>query len=191
MGHSQAGKAENRARILDEAARQVRRDGLEAVSVGALMKSVGLTHGGFYGHFESRSALLAEALGRALEEGRARSQAHFPDGPPDLVARVSAYLSPSHRDARETGCAMAALLSDVGRADEGARSVMQDYVESLIQRLTAELGGDEARAMMVVSAMIGGLALSRVFTDERRADALLEAVRDSLLALDQPATTLD
>ena len=57
MGHSQAEKAENRERILAEASRQVRRDGLESVGVGTLMKSVGLTHGGFYGHFESRSAL--------------------------------------------------------------------------------------------------------------------------------------
>ena len=68
MGHSQAEKARNRDRILAEASQQVRRDGLETVSVGALMKSVGLTHGGFYGHFENRSALLAEALQRALLE---------------------------------------------------------------------------------------------------------------------------
>jgi TetR/AcrR family transcriptional repressor of nem operon len=59
MGHSQTAKAENRERIVAEAARQVRRRGLESLSVGGLMKSVGLTHGGFYGHFESRSALLA------------------------------------------------------------------------------------------------------------------------------------
>ena len=72
MGHSQAEKAENRERILAEASRQVRRDGLESLSVGTLMKSVGLTHGGFYGHFESRSALLAEALERALRDGRSK-----------------------------------------------------------------------------------------------------------------------
>src|SRR5579864_6885609 len=74
MGHSQAEKAESRERILAEASRQVRRDGLESVSVGSLMKSVGLTHGGFYGHFESRSALLAEALERALVEGEANAK---------------------------------------------------------------------------------------------------------------------
>src|SRR3546814_11685000 len=58
-----------------EASQQIRRDGLESVSVGPLMKSVGLTHGGFYGHFESRSALLAEALERALLEGEANAKA--------------------------------------------------------------------------------------------------------------------
>ena len=78
MGHSQAEKARNRERILAEASRQVRRGGLESVSVGTLMKSVGLTHGGFYGHFESRSALLAEALERALLEGE-----RLPDHPRD------------------------------------------------------------------------------------------------------------
>ena len=74
MGHSQAEKAENRERILAEASRKVRRDGLESVSVGTLMHGVGLTHGGFYDHFDSRSALLAQALQRALAEGQAKVQ---------------------------------------------------------------------------------------------------------------------
>src|SRR5205085_12297630 len=76
MRHSQAEKAQSRERILAEASRQVRRGGLDSVSVGALMKSVGLTHGGFYGHFESRDALLAEALERALLEGEAKAGAN-------------------------------------------------------------------------------------------------------------------
>ena len=79
MGHSQAEKALSRERILAEASRQVRDGGLESVSVGALMKSVGLTHGGFYGHFESRETLLVEALERALLESEAKAVA---DGAP-------------------------------------------------------------------------------------------------------------
>ncbi len=67
MGHSQAEKAKNRERILAEAAEQIRETGLEALSVGKLMQKVNLTHGGFYGHFPSRSDLIAQALKRALD----------------------------------------------------------------------------------------------------------------------------
>jgi len=69
MGHSQADKAQSRERILRKAADAVRDTGLESVSVGKLMRSVDLTHGGFYNHFGSRSDLLAQALERALVEG--------------------------------------------------------------------------------------------------------------------------
>src|SRR6185436_7557460 len=105
MGHSQAEKARSRERILAEASRQVRRGGLESVSVGALMKSVGLTHGGFYGHFESRSALLAEALERALAEGEANAKALGSGRPRTVSSIAGGYLSRAHRDNRENGCA--------------------------------------------------------------------------------------
>lgn len=180
MGHSQIEKAENRERILAEASRQVRRDGLESVSVGTLMKSVGLTHGGFYGHFESRSALLAEALERALLEGEANAKTHGSDGPRDLSDIARSYLSRAHRDARESGCAMAALVSDVARADVPSREVMTDHIESFIASVSGALGGDEERAIVAVSAMVGALALSRVIADPARSDAFLKSVRDYL-----------
>jgi TetR/AcrR family transcriptional repressor of nem operon len=180
MGHSQAEKAENRERILTEASRQVRRDGLEAVSVGTLMKSVGLTHGGFYGHFESRSALLAEALERALMEGEANAKAHGSDRPQSLSDIARGYLSRAHRDARESGCAMAALVSDVARADTASREVMTDHIEAFIASVSEALGGDQEGAIVAVSAMVGALALSRVVTDPARSDAFLKTVRDHL-----------
>lgn len=181
MGHSQAEKAENRARILAEASRQVRRDGLEAVSVGTLMKSVGLTHGGFYGHFESRSALLAEALERALAEGEAKAKVQESDPPQSFATIVRNYLSRAHRDGRESGCAIAALASDVARADATSRDVMSAHIETFIATVTASLGGDEAAAIAAVSAMVGALVLSRVVTDPARSDAFLKAVRDHLM----------
>jgi TetR/AcrR family transcriptional regulator, transcriptional repressor for nem operon len=184
MGHSQVEKAQNRQRILAEAARQVRHAGLESISVGALMKSVGLTHGGFYGHFESRSALLAEALERALVEGEARARAQAGEGPRDFSALARSYLSRTHRDERDKGCAMAALVSDVGRADEASRRAMEDRVEAFIASTANALDGDEGRAMLAVSAMIGALALSRVLTDPARSDALLRTVRAELAGLD-------
>ena len=183
MGHSQAEKAENRERILAEASRQVRRDGLESVGVGTLMKSVGLTHGGFYGHFESRSALLAEALERALLEGEANAKVQG-DRPQSFGHIVRSYLSRTHRDARGSGCAIAALVSDVARADTSSREVMTDHIETFIASVTEALRGDEEAAIVAVSAMVGALALSRVVTDPARSDAFLKAVRHHLKALD-------
>ena len=181
MGHSQSEKARNRERILAEASQQIRRDGLESVSVGSLMKTVGLTHGGFYGHFENRSALLAEALERALREGEAKAQAA---GSPDRYADiVRGYLSRRHRDARDSGCAVAALATDVARADDAPRAIMGRHVESFIASVAETLGGDEARATVAVSAMVGALVLSRVVEDPARSDAILKLVGDHLAAL--------
>ena len=179
MGHSQAEKAQSRERILAEAARQVRSDGLESVSVGALMKSAGLTHGGFYGHFENRQALLTEALERALEDGEAKAQ----DPSLSFEDMVRGYLSRSHRDGRDSGCGVAALVCDAARADEPARAVMSDHVDSFIATLARTLDGDEERAMLAGSALVGGLALSRVMTDPARSDLMLKAVRRGLSAL--------
>jgi TetR/AcrR family transcriptional regulator, transcriptional repressor for nem operon len=184
MGHSQAEKAENRERIIAEASRQVRRDGLESVSVGTLMNSVGLTHGGFYGHFESRSALLAEALERALLEGEANAKAPASDRPQSFSNIVRGYLSRTHRDARDSGCAIAALVSDVARAGASSREVMTDHIEGFIAAVSEALGGDEERAIVAVSAMVGALALSRVVTEPARSDAFLKSVRDHLRMLD-------
>jgi len=189
MGHSRAEKAESRERILAEAARQVRRDGLESVGVGTLMQSVGLTHGGFYGHFESRSALLAEALERALKEGEANAKAPGSGRAPSFDRAVRSYLSRTHRDARDSGCAIAALACDVARADAASREVMSDHIEGFIAAMSKTLGGREDAAMLAVSAMVGALALSRVIADPARSDALLKSVRDQLRTLENPASS--
>lgn len=181
MGHSQAEKARSRERILAEASRQVRSGGLESVSVGSLMKSAGLTHGGFYGHFESRDALLVEALERALVEGE--TGANGSGAALTFAGIVRSYLSQSHRDARDSGCAVAALVSDVGRADEEHRGVMGAHIESFISSVSEALGGDEDRAIMAVSAMVGALTLSRAMANRSRSNAVLKAVREQLTKL--------
>lgn len=185
MGHSQAEKAQSRERILKEAAEQIRDAGLESVSVGRLMRSVNLTHGGFYGHFASRSELLAHALERALEDGEAAARAATdPARPVNYATMVRSYVSRAHRDSRKTGCAIAALASDVARADERSREVMEAHVERYVAGLARAMGGeDDEQAMFAVGAMVGGLLLSRVITDPKRSDAMLRAVRNGLLAL--------
>lgn len=185
MGHSQAEKAQSRERILKEAAAQIREAGLESVSVGKLMKKANLTHGGFYGHFDSRSDLLAAALERALAEGAKTARAGADAARPRTFAAMArSYLSRAHRDARGSGCAIAALVSDVGRADEAPRAAMANSIERYIEAVARALGTeDEGEAMFAVSAMVGALALSRVMTDPARSDALLRATRDRLTAL--------
>lgn len=188
LGHSQAEKAQSRERILREAADQIRDGGLESVSVGKLMKSVNLTHGGFYGHFASRADLLAQALRRALLDGVRRSAARAKSARPlGFAGFVSDYLSPSHRDSRSTGCAISALVSDVGRADAQSRAVMSGSIEDYIAAARRHLGdSDDSRAMLAVSAMVGALALSRVMTDPARSDDLLHSVREQLVAFNEP-----
>jgi TetR/AcrR family transcriptional repressor of nem operon len=180
MGHSQSEKAQSRERILSEASRQIRRDGLESVSVGALMKSVGLTHGGFYGHFENRSALLKEALEQALLEGEANARA---SGAPEHFSGIlRSYLSRAHRDGRESGCAVAALVCDAARAEDGARSIMSGHVEAFIASVAHTLDKDDERAIVAVSAMVGALVLSRVVADPARSNTILKLVRNHLEA---------
>lgn len=189
MGHSQAEKSQNHERILEAAARQIRQCGLESLSVGKLMQAVNLTHGGFYGHFASRSDLLAQALKRALADGERGHQvaAAKSEHLRTFTGFVRSYLSRAHRDSRDSGCAIAALVSDVGRADDSARAVMEGHIEDYISGAARGLGGvEEEQAMVAVSAMIGALALSRVMTDKKRSDSLLKAVREFVVAMQRP-----
>ena len=186
MGHSQADKAQSRERILRKAADAVRDTGLESVSVGKLMRSVDLTHGGFYNHFGSRSDLLAQALERALVEGAKSAIANIKpgDAPRSYETRVKGYVSRAHRDARTSGCAIAALASDVSRADDASRAVMSAHIDDFVAQLAQSLHDqDEGDAMLAVSAMVGAVLLARVQTDPKKSDALLKSVRDRLLAL--------
>ncbi|MCA6120956.1 TetR/AcrR family transcriptional regulator [Bradyrhizobium sp. WSM 1704] len=185
MGHSQADKARSRRRILNEAATQIRDKGLDALSIGHLMQQVDLTHGGFYGHFASRSELIAAALERALVAGEARARASRDSNKSvSVTALARSYLSRAHRDTRKSGCAIAALISDVGRADPQCRAVMEPYIEAFIAKVAETFGDDDnARATMAVSAMVGALAISRVMTDPKRSDSVLRTVRDGIAAM--------
>ncbi|MCC8935383.1 TetR/AcrR family transcriptional regulator [Bradyrhizobium ivorense] len=186
MGHSQADKARSRERILNEAATQIRDAGLDALSIGRLMQRVKLTHGGFYGHFASRSELIAAALEQALAAGEAAAHAvRAPDKPVSVNAMARSYLSRTHRDSRKSGCAISALISDVGRADAECRAVMEPHIEAFIAKVAETFGDDDdARATMAVSAMVGALAISRVLTDQKRSDAVLRTVRDAVIAME-------
>lgn len=188
MGYSQAQKAENRERLLQNASKQIRDGGFSSINVASLMKSIGLTHGGFYGHFASREALLAEALQRALHDGEATARQASKSDKRGFTEVVRGYLSKRHRKNPDSGCAISALAGDVTRADEGSRQIMEKHIHAFIDKLAGTMDGDRAHAKLAVSAMVGALMLSRVITDEREADILLDDVRDLLLELPHDAS---
>jgi TetR/AcrR family transcriptional repressor of nem operon len=196
VGHSRAEKAESRDRILDAAARQIRRDGLESVSIAELMKAANLTHGGFYGHFPSRAALIAAALERALTRGESAFVAAQPVKEGGTVKSiVNRYLSPAHRDNTGEGCAIAALAGDVGRAeDEEVRTRMAQRLDRSFEDMANAMGGGpkaEKAAVAAWCAMAGALALSRVFRGTDRSDEILRLARQSILDMEAQARNAD
>jgi TetR/AcrR family transcriptional repressor of nem operon len=191
VGHSQAEKAQSRERIIAAAARQIREGGLDSVSIADLMKQANLTHGGFYGHFPSRSDLIAAALERALADGEAAStEATGGSGPRNLKAVLNSYLSPAHRDNAGGGCAIAAVAGDVGRAEPEVRAIMAHRLETYFERMGETVGGGPDAEDLAVSAwcaMIGAVVLSRVFKGEERSDVILRQARMAILRLEELA----
>jgi len=188
MGHSKAEKAQSRERILSAAATKIRESGLDGISVGELMKSVNLTHGGFYGHFESRAHLIAAALEQALADGEKASAAHVvKNGSITVKSIVNSYLSPAHRDHPSSGCAIPTLAGEVGRADPEVRAVMaQQLVKSFdaMGEALGETGQDtEQFAVSAWSMMVGAMMISRILADDPLADRVLALTRKSILEL--------
>jgi TetR/AcrR family transcriptional repressor of nem operon len=169
-------------RIVESAARAIRRSGYGGTGVADIMKDAGLTHGGFYAHFASREAMLAEAADRAGAEGVAAVARIAAAAPPEqaLQALVRAYLSKAHVEAVETGCAMAALCSEMPRqAPEVRRAATRRIKEmiDLVARQSPDWGqpGAHERALVTVATMVGALQLARAVDDPRLSDALREA----------------
>ena len=182
MGSSQAHKAANHELIVNAASRRVRRDGIDNIAVAELMQEVGLTHGGFYRHFGSREDLVAEAVAAALDHGAKRVSAAAELGSPDaLTTLIDGYLSALHRDKPETGCAVAALPTDIHRADPRARAAYSDQVRSYIEILTRLApDGDRDDGHLILSALVGSLALARAVGDRDLSDDILESVARAL-----------
>jgi len=190
-------KQQSHERIVAAAARAIRRHGYAGVGVAEVMKEAGLTHGGFYAHFASRDALLAEAIAHAGRENATRFERRIakrggPAGKTPLRALLEGYLSPEHLQAPEGGCVVAALCSEMPRqADTAVREASAERIVTLIERVRDALppGHDApARATLLASAMVGALQLARGLLDEREAKTLLKSVREALLAQhDMPA----
>lgn len=182
MGSSQADKAASHARIVKAASRRIRRDGIDHIGVADLMKQAGMTHGGFYRHFDSRDELVAEAVAEALAQGSRRAKASTElDRPAALAAIIDGYLSRLHRDKPETGCAVAALPTDIARADPRARAAYSLQVRSYIEVLT-EVTPDRNvdQAHLILGALVGALLLARAVDDRGLSNEILERTARAL-----------
>jgi AcrR family transcriptional regulator len=169
-------------RIVEAAARAIRRSGYDGTGVADIMKDAGLTHGGFYAHFDSREVLLAEAADRAGAEGVAALSRIAAAAPPEqaLQAMLRAYLSKAHVEAVETGCPVAALGSEMPRqAPEVRRAATRSIKEliDLVARQSPDWGqpGAHEHALVTVATMVGALVLARAVDDPRLSDTLRHA----------------
>ena len=175
-------KEASHERIVEVAGRAIRRSGYAGTGVADIMKEAGLTHGGFYAHFESRDALLAEAADRAGAEGvafAARLAAAAPQGQA-LQAIVQAYLSQQHIDGIETGCPVSALCSEMPRQAPEVRRAATIHIKEMIDLIARQLpdwGQPEAheKAMATLCTLIGTTMLARAVDDPNLSQAFRAA----------------
>ncbi|SDX97385.1 TetR/AcrR family transcriptional regulator [Lysobacter enzymogenes] len=184
-------KEATRDRIVDAAARAIRRSGYNGTGVAEIMKAAGLTHGGFYAHFDSREAMLAEAADRAGRDAVVLMERVATSVPPQqaLQAMAQAYLSEAHVKNVETGCATAALGSEMPRQAPDVRRAATRRIKEMIDlvaRHSPDWGqaGAHEHALVAVSTMVGALVLARAVDDARLSNALREAALSHLTPAD-------
>jgi len=186
MGHSQAAKTETHAKIVKMAAKKLRERGIDGIGVAELMDGAGLTVGGFYKHFESREALVAEALHSIESVWKDEIESARKDGVSDAKLYrelIERYLSEQHRDHPGKGCLFAALSADVARSAKPVREAATERFERGLSLLGGLYGDDKearAHAIFAFSAMVGAVSLSRMVNDEELSKELLSTVAEML-----------
>jgi TetR/AcrR family transcriptional repressor of nem operon len=184
---SKAQAAQNRVTILDASARLFRERGIDGVSVADLMADAGLTHGGFYGHFDSKEALAAEACAHAFAqsgERRRKRIAGFPAGADALALHAGVYLSARNVEAPGHGCPAVGLASDVARLpqDAPARAAyaegLEDMLEDFMDMATGNLSREQA--LLRLATLVGAVTLARGTAGLPLSEEVLAAVRTAL-----------
>jgi len=182
----QTRREQSHQRILDAAARAVRRQGYAGVGVAEVMKEAGLTHGGFYAHFKSRDALLAAAIEHAAQDSvrilSRRIKALQDAGASPVRALVEGYLADEHVNACERGCPVAALGSEMARQSDELLEVSRKRVRGLVEKVRQALppAAPPECAFSLAASLVGALQLARALGEEGRAQ--LEATRSALVA---------
>ena len=189
MRYSKEHKLETHARIVKKASVRLRDKGAHGIGVADLMKDAGLTHGGFYAHFDSREALVVEAFGYAMDRSMERWRHLAGQAAPQdrLAAIVEAYLSPQHRDNPGHGCAVPALGAEIARESPKTRKAFAAKLDQMItmmaEQFTAEAGKSaRQQAMAAMATMMGTLVMARVAGSGELSEELLSAGRDAVLA---------
>lgn len=184
---------QTRSRIVEKASYGLRQRGADGMSVVDLMKLVGLTHGGFYSHFESREALVVEAFALAMDR-TVSNWLKLVQGMPvekQFDAVVEGYLSPGHRDNRAHGCVLPALGIDIARSNPKARRVFAKKLDSMINmvaRLFPEKSPKQAReiATGALATMMGSIVLARAVGDRKLSNEILAGGRRALRSQSAP-----
>jgi len=174
-------------RIVETAARAIRRSGYDGTGLAEIMKEAGLTHGGFYAHFDSRDAMLAEAADRAGADALAMLAQVAAAAPPTraLEAMLRAYLAREHVKGVDTGCPVAALGSEMPRQAPKVRRAATRRIKEMIDlvaRQSPDWGqpGVHERALVTVATAVGALVVARAVDDPKLSDAVREAALNHL-----------
>jgi TetR/AcrR family transcriptional regulator, transcriptional repressor for nem operon len=187
MRKSKQDAAETRRRIIIAAAAEFRRNGITDTSNSDLMAAAGLTHGGFYRHFQSKGQLVAEACDAAVRSmvDTFAAAAVGKSARRRFGAATASYLSTDHRDDPAHGCPLAALGSEIARCDEGVRSAATHGFLRLVEIIAAQYEGTRPdlarqRALAAASMMIGALTMSRMVTDPELSSEILSQANSYL-----------
>jgi len=188
MRYSREHKLETHARIVKKASVRLREKGAHGIGVADLMKDAGLTHGGFYAHFDSREALVIEAFTHAMDRSTERWRKLGEQTPPEkrLATIVNSYLTPIHRDDPGHGCAVPALGAEIARESAKTRRVFAGRLEQMIDMLAAQIPdvprkAARKQAMATLATMMGTLVLARIAGSGEFSEEILGAGRDALL----------
>jgi TetR/AcrR family transcriptional regulator, transcriptional repressor for nem operon len=185
----QAGhKVKIHEKIVKDASRRVRAEGITGAAVSAVMRDAGLTHGGFYKHFASKDDLLLESLSEAFRDIAAHLSEVGEQSRPGTgwKAIVKAYLSPEHCDHVECGCPLAALAPELARADKAMKGQIIEelvkYKSRMLPLMPGRRAADKERAFFAIfSSMIGAVAIARILPDQAARASVLASARDFLL----------
>ena len=183
--------AANRERIIDAASTLFRAKGFGGIGVSDIMEAADLTHGGFYGHFDSKDDLVAQASQRAMARSAATWSRIIAEAPDNrYAALLEHYLRPQHRDDPGKGCIFAALSADAARCGKPVRSAFTEGLQSLVGILEKAIparskAARRRKALAAMAQLVGALTLARAVDDPALSDELLAASRRELLAAGQ------
>lgn len=181
MRYSDDHKAKTHQRIIEEAARLFRRDGVGATGLQPLMKTLGLTHGGFYAHFKSKDELVETALAHSADELKTSTAKVFAQDAP-LTTFIRRYLSNAHLANPGDGCPLPTMSSELGLRGQ-ASPITDQIVLDRLSAIEACLPDENAeeQSIMMISAMVGALMMARSVSDPELSNKLLKTVRKALL----------
>jgi TetR/AcrR family transcriptional repressor of nem operon len=175
-----------RAQILREATHAIRTDGLHQLSVGTVMARVGLTHGGFYGHFPSKNGLLEAAIEAMFTEANARMAAATDDKNPAeaLTDYIDDYLS----QGKYNLCPIVAVAAHLPYLPAGLRKTFSRGVQGLTTGLATHIramgiSDADALASSILTALSGAVSTARALSDPRQIEIVLGAARSALRQL--------